>query len=141
MLSADELAGVIKEAFYIATTGRPGPVLIDIPKDVFTEQAEYRYPDKVSLAGYKPTLTGHSAQIKKAAQLINKSSRPLIVAGRGVIISGAYAELKELAEKAQIPVTTTLLGIGSFPENHLLSLGMLGMHGTVYANLAVSALT
>ena len=137
VLSADELAGVIKEAFYIATTGRPGPVLIDIPKDVFTEQADYHYPAKVNLPGYKPTLRGHPAQIKKAAQLINQATRPIIVAGRGIIISKAYEELKELAEKAQIPVITTLLGIGSFPENHLLSLGMLGMHGMAYANLAV----
>lgn len=136
--SADDLAGVIKEAFYIATTGRPGPVLIDIPKDVFTDQADYHYPSKVNLPGYKPTLKGHSAQIKRAAQLINHASRPVIVAGRGAIISEAYDELKELAEKAQIPVTTTLLGVSSFPENHLLSLGMLGMHGMACANLAIS---
>jgi acetolactate synthase-1/2/3 large subunit len=137
VLSADELAGVIKEAFYIATTGRPGPVLIDIPKDVFTEQADYHYPAKVNIPGYKPTLRGHPTQIKKAAQLINQATQPIIVAGRGIILSKAYEELKELAEKAQIPVTTTLLGIGSFPENHLLSLGMLGMHGMACANLAI----
>ena len=90
------------------------------------------------MPGYKPTLQGHPAQIKKAAKLINEAKRPLIIAGRGVIISAAYAELKELAEKAQIPVVTTLLGISSFPESHALSYGMLGMHGMAYANFAVN---
>ncbi|MFC1925150.1 biosynthetic-type acetolactate synthase large subunit [Chloroflexota bacterium] len=137
VLQASDLAEVIKEAFYIATTGRPGPVLIDIPKDVFTEMADFQYPGKVNLPGYKPTLRGHTSQIKKAALLINEADRPLIVAGRGIIVSRAYEELKELSEKAQIPVVTTLLGISSLPENHLLSLGMLGMHGMAYANLAV----
>jgi acetolactate synthase-1/2/3 large subunit len=137
-LSAAELAGVFKEAFYIATTGRPGPVLIDIPRDVFVEQADFHYPARVDIPGYKPTLRGHPAQIKKAAQLINQASRPVIISGRGIILSKAYDELKELAEKAQIPVVTTLLGIGSFPENHMLSLGMLGMHGMAYANMAVN---
>ena len=138
-LSASELAGVFKEAFYIATTGRPGPVLIDIPRDVFVEQADFHYPAKVDIPGYKPTLRGHPAQIKKAAQLINQASRPVIISGRGIILSKAYDELKELAEKAQIPVVTTLLGIGSFPENHMLSLGMLGMHGMAIANMAVDS--
>ncbi|MFH1639825.1 MAG: biosynthetic-type acetolactate synthase large subunit [Chloroflexota bacterium] len=134
---AASLARIVKEAFYLAGTGRPGPVLIDIPKDVFVEQAEFAYPEKVHIPGYEPTLEGHPAQIKKAAKLINGAHRPLIIAGRGVIISGAYAELKGLAEKAQIPVITTLLGISSFPESHVLSYGMLGMHGMAYANLAV----
>ena len=137
--AAADMAGVIREAFHIARTGRPGPVLIDIPRDVFIEEAEFRYPDKVSLRGYKPTIQGHPVQIKKAAHLINEACRPLIIAGRGVLISGASPQLKELAEKAQIPVITTLLGIGSFPESHLLSLGMLGMHGMAYANMAVNA--
>ena len=139
VLSAAELAMVCKEAFYIATTGRPGPVLIDIPRDVFVEKADFHYPAKVNIPGYKPPLRGHPAQIKKAAQLINKAARPVILSGRGVIISGAYGELKELAEKAQIPVVTTLLGISCFPENHMLSLGMLGMHGMAYANLAIDS--
>ena len=139
VLSAAEMAGVFKEAFYIATTGRPGPVLIDIPRDVFVEQADFHYPAKVDIPGYKPTLRGHPAQIKKAAQLINQASRPVIISGRGIILSKAYDELKELAEKAQIPVVTTLLGIGSFPENHMLSLGMLGMHGMANANMAVDS--
>ncbi len=137
VLRADEIAMVVKEAFHIAGTGRPGPVLLDIPRDVFIEEATFEYPEKVELRGYKPTLRGHAVQIKKAAKLIAESKRPVILAGRGVIISRAYEELRELAEKAQIPVITTLLGISSFPEDHVLSLGMMGMHGTAYANLAV----
>ena len=137
VLKADEIATVVKEAFHIAGTGRPGPVLLDIPRDVFIEEATFEYPEKVELRGYKPTLRGHAVQIKKAAKLIAESKRPVILAGRGVIISGAYEELRGLAEKAQIPVITTLLGISSFPEDHELSLGMMGMHGTAYANLAV----
>ena len=136
---ADELAAVVKEAFHIAREGRPGPVLIDIPRDVFIEEAEFRYPDRVNLKGYKPTLHGHPAQVKKAAKLINEARRPVIIAGRGVLISGASPELKELAERGQIPVVTTLLGLGSFPQSHVLSLGMLGMHGMAYANMAVDA--
>jgi len=132
------LPRTFKEAFYLARTGRPGPLLIDIPRDVFIDQAEFHYPSKVDLPGYKPTLQGHPTQIKKAAKFINESQRPLIIAGRGVIISTAYAELKELVEKAQIPVVTTLLGISSFPESHALSYGMIGMHGMAYANFAVN---
>jgi acetolactate synthase I/II/III large subunit len=140
VMEAGQVARAVKEAFYLARTGRPGPVLIDIPKDVFIEQAEFHYPNKVDLPGYKPNLQGHPAQIKKAAEMINNASKkPLIIAGRGVIISGAFAELRQLAETAQIPVVTTLLGIGSFPESHSLSYGMLGMHGMVYANWAVDA--
>jgi acetolactate synthase-1/2/3 large subunit len=136
---AASLAGIMKEAFYLAGTGRPGPVLIDLPRDVQIEPAEFKYPNKVDLPQYKPTLQGHPAQIKKAAKLIGESQRPLIIAGRGIIISQAYAELKELVEKAQIPVVTTLLGTSCFPESHALSYGMLGMHGMAYANLAVDA--
>ncbi len=139
VMEAASLARTIKEAFYIARTGRPGPVLIDIPKDVMQETADFVYPEKVSLPGYKIPTTGHPTQLKNAAGLINEAKKPLILAGRGVIISQASAELKELAEKAQIPVTTTLLGIGSFPENHMLSFGMVGMHGTGYANKALDA--
>ncbi len=139
VLSAAELATVFKEAFYIATTGRQGPVLIDIPRDVFVEQADFHYPAKVDLPGYKTILRGHPAQIKKATQLINQATCPVIISGRGVILSQAYDELRELAEKAQIPVVTTLLGVSSFPENHMLSLGMMGMHGTAYANMAVDS--
>lgn len=139
VLDVGSLAKIIKEAFYLARTGRPGPVLIDLPRDVQIEQTEFNYPSQVDLPGYKPTLQGHPAQIKKAAKLINEAQRPLIIGGRGVIISGAYAELKQLAETAQMPVITTLLGIGCFPESHILSFGMLGMHGMAYANMAVAA--
>lgn len=136
---AEDLAQTVKEAFHIASTGRTGPVLIDIPTDVQTGLANFHYPEKVNLRGYKPTLNGHPAQIKKAAKLINEARRPVIIAGRGVIISHAYDELLELAERAQIPVITTLLGIGCFPESHALSYGMLGMHGMAYANMAITA--
>ncbi len=139
VLDVASLPSIFKEAFYLARSGRPGPVLIDVPRDVFIDQAEFHYPSKVDLPGYKPTLQGHPAQIKKAAKLINEAQRPLIIAGRGVIISGAYNELKQLAESAQIPVITTLLGISCFPESHVLSYGMLGMHGMAYANMAVDA--
>jgi acetolactate synthase I/II/III large subunit len=132
------LAKTVKEAFHIARTGRPGPVLIDIPKDVFTEEVEYHAPGKVEISSYKVNLRGHPAQIQKAAAMINSAQKPLIIAGRGVIISGASPELKELAEKAQIPVVTTLLGLGCFPESHVLSYRWLGMHGMAYANLAVN---
>jgi acetolactate synthase-1/2/3 large subunit len=137
VLDVGSMAEIVKEAFYLARTGRPGPILIDVPRDVFIDQAEFNYPGKVDLPGYKPTLQGHATQIKKAARLINEAQCPLIIAGRGVIISGAYDELKQLAETAQIPVITTLLGIGCFPESHILSFGMLGMHGMAYANMAV----
>jgi acetolactate synthase-1/2/3 large subunit len=112
-------------------------VLIDIPKDVMQDLAEFVYPDRVSLPGYKIPTSGHPTQLKNAARLINEAKRPLIIAGRGVIISTASEELKQLAEISQIPVITTLLGIGCFPENHVLSYGMAGMHGTGYANKAL----
>jgi acetolactate synthase-1/2/3 large subunit len=139
VMAAGDMSTVVQEAFHIASTGRPGPILIDIPKDVFTDEAEFRYRDKVDLRGYKPTLRGHPSQIKKAAKVISEANRPLIIAGRGVLISGASAELRELAEKAQIPVVNTLLGLGCFPRSHLLSLGMLGMHGLASVNLALDA--
>jgi len=132
-----ELAKTVKEAFHIAQTGRPGPVLIDIPKDVQEEKTDFVYPDKLDLSSYKIISRGHPAQIKKAAKLINEAEQPVIIAGRGIIISQAYDEFKELAEKAQIPVAHTLLGLGSFPGTHILDLGMLGMHGTACANMAV----
>ena len=137
VMHASEVATAIKEAFHIASTGRPGPVLVDIPKDVFQEETEFEYPDTVDLAGYKPRLEGHVAQIKKAAKLIAEAKRPVILAGHGVIFSGAYDELRELAEKAQVPVITTLLGISSFPDDHVLCVGMPGMHGMAYASLAI----
>ena len=137
VMHASEIAGAIKEAFHIANTGRPGPVLVDIPKDVFTEEVEVDWPKEVDLPGYRPTTRGHRLMIRRAAELIDSARRPVILAGHGVIISRAYDELRELAEKAQIPVITTLLGIGSFPESHVLSVGMPGMHGMAYASLAI----
>ena len=137
VMSAEEIPRVIKEAFYIANTGRPGPVLVDIPKDVFTEVAEFVYPEEIDLPGYKPTLKPHSGQVRRAAKLIEEAERPVILAGHGVIISRAYDELLELAEKAQIPVITTLLGVSSFPTGHVLSAGWPGMHGMAYASLAI----
>ncbi|WP_230868398.1 biosynthetic-type acetolactate synthase large subunit [Iocasia frigidifontis] len=132
------LARVIKEAFYIAQTGRPGPVLVDLPQDVLSAETEFNYPAAVSIPGYKPTYQGNLLQIKKAAELINQAHKPVIYAGGGVIISGANEQLRQLAAKAEIPVTTTLTGIGSFDEKNSLSLGMLGMHGTTEANLAMT---
>jgi len=133
------MARTVKEAFHLARTGRPGPVLIDVPRDVFAEQTEFHYPSRLDLPGYKPTLQGHPTQIKKAVKLISEAKRPVIIAGRGVVISRAFDELKQLAEMAQVPVVTTLLGVSSFPESHVLSYGMLGMHGMAYANMAVDA--
>ncbi len=132
-----ELAQTIKDAFHLARSGRPGPVLIDLPVDVTLAETEFHYPKTVSLRGYKPTISGHPGQIKKAARAILQSKRPIIYAGGGVIISAASGELRKLVEKTSIPVTTTLLGLGCFPEDHQLSLGMLGMHGTMYANHAI----
>ncbi len=132
-----ELAQVVKEAFHIARTGRPGPVLIDLPVDVQLDTAEFKYPKEVTLKGYKPTYKGHIGQIKKIAKAIEKSDSPIIYAGGGIILSGASAELTAFARKSNIPVTTTLMGLGTFPEDDSLSLGMLGMHGTAYANHAV----
>jgi acetolactate synthase-1/2/3 large subunit len=138
VLDVKDLARILKEAFYITQYGRPGPVLIDIPKDLFQNKVEYVYPEKVNLPGLRLKFHGHPAQIKKASDLINKSERPVIIGGRGVMLSRAYDEFKELAEKAQIPVVTTLLGIGCFPETHVLSFGWMGMHGMAYANNAVN---
>jgi acetolactate synthase-1/2/3 large subunit len=133
-----ELATTVKEAFHVARTGRPGPVVIDIAKDAQRTETEFKYPDEANIRGYKPTYYGHPKQVARASELINNSKQPVLYVGGGVIASGAHEELKKLAEKAQIPVTTTLLGLGSFPETHTLSLGMLGMHGTGYANHAVT---
>ncbi|MDT3701267.1 MAG: biosynthetic-type acetolactate synthase large subunit [Thermincola sp.] len=133
----DDLARTIKEAFHIATTGRPGPVLIDLPKDIQVKQTKFNYPESIQLKGYKPTVEGNKGQTANAAKLISAARKPVIYAGGGVIISGAESELLRLAELTLSPVTTTLMGKGAFPETHPLSLGMLGMHGTWPANYAV----
>ena len=133
----EDLPRIIKEAFHIASTGRPGPVLVDIPKDVTTDELDFKYPDKVDLRGYKPTKAGHRQQIKRAAEAISKAKKPVLYVGGGIIISDASPELLELAETIQAPVTTTLLGKGAFPDTNPLCVGMPGMHGTKYANFAI----
>ncbi len=134
---AKDIPRIFKEAFYIAQTGRPGPVLIDIPKDTQTETIEFDYPEEVKLRGYKPTYAGNEQQIKKAASLILKAERPIFYVGGGIIFSNASEELRALSESIVAPVTTTLMGMGAFPSAHPLSLGMLGMHGTRYANYSI----
>lgn len=137
---ATDMARIVAEAFHIASTGRPGPVLIDVPKDVGLEEFDYIpvEPGDVKLPGYRPTVKGNPRQINAALQLIEESKQPLLYVGGGAISANAHPELKELAERFQIPVTTTLMGIGAFDEHNPLSVGMLGMHGTAYANFAVS---
>jgi len=132
-----DLARIIQEAFYIARTGRPGPVLVDIPVDIQRASCEFIWPEKVEIRSYKPVYQGHPKQIEKAAQAITLSERPILYVGGGVVASNAYEELRKLAEKADIPVTTTLMSIGAFPPEHRLSVGMLGMHGTHQANHAM----
>jgi acetolactate synthase-1/2/3 large subunit len=133
----NDLARVFQEAFHIARTGRPGPVLIDVAKDVQNARVVPNWSEKVNLPGYKPTIGGNRKQIREAIRLISAAQKPLIMAGRGVMISEAFAELRELADRTGIPVITTLHGIGSFPEDHPLALGMSGMHGWVHNNRAI----
>ncbi|WP_338461369.1 biosynthetic-type acetolactate synthase large subunit [Synechococcus elongatus IITB7] len=135
-----EMARIVAEAFHIAQTGRPGPVLIDVPKDVGTEEFDYVpvAPGDIRLPGYRPTTRGNPRQIAQAIALIKTARRPLLYVGGGAITAGAHTELRTFAELFQLPVTTTLMGKGAFDEHHPLSLGMLGMHGTAYANFAVS---
>ncbi|RLB72855.1 MAG: biosynthetic-type acetolactate synthase large subunit [Deltaproteobacteria bacterium] len=133
-----DLARTIKEAFYIARTGRPGPVLIDLPKDIQVTKHKFSYPDKVSLRGYKPTYSGNSRQIEKAAKMILAARKPVLYVGGGITLAAAEDELLKLAEQTQIPVTTTLMAMAAFPQRHPLALGMLGMHGTFYANMSVT---
>ncbi len=132
-----DLAKIIREAFYITSSGRPGPVLIDIPSNIQQQETEFIWPEEIEIRSYKPTYFGHPGQIKKAAKLIASAKKPLIYAGGGIITSGAHHELKKLTEKLNAPITWTLMGIGCFPATHKLSLGMLGMHGTAYANRAI----
>jgi acetolactate synthase-1/2/3 large subunit len=133
-----DLAMIMKKAFYIARSGRPGPVLVDLPKDVQIAQTEFDYPDTVEIRSYKPNLEGHPRQVEKAVAMLLESHRPVIYVGGGVILGNAADELTNLARKLSVPVTTTLMGLGSFPENDSLSLGMLGMHGSYYANMAMT---
>ena len=138
-----ELPRILKEAYYIASTGRPGPVLVDIPRDIQLEEIPYDefkklYEQEFELEGYNPVYEGHKGQIKTAIKMIKDSKKPLIIAGAGILKGHAYDELKEFVDKTNIPVAMTLLGLGSFPANHELALGMIGMHGTTYANYAAN---
>lgn len=137
VMRADDLGRTVHEAFHIARTGRPGPVLIDIPKDVFMEMGDYDPEAPLDLPGYRVPGKGDEASVELAAKLINEAERPVILAGHGVVLSRSWDELRELAEKAEIPVTTTLLGISSFPDDHALAVGFPGMHGMAYASLAL----
>ena len=138
VMKTEDLPMSIKKAFHLARTGRPGPVLVDIPKDILQEEVEFEgYPEEAVLPTYRPMAEADPLGVEKAARMINESARPVIIAGRGVHISRAYEELMELAEKAQIPVITTLLGLGSFPGKHVLSMGMPGMHGVAWASMAI----
>ncbi|MFP4176256.1 MAG: biosynthetic-type acetolactate synthase large subunit [Planctomycetota bacterium] len=132
-----ELGRIVREAFHIARTGSPGPVLIDLPADVQTAEIEGEVDKEMNLPGYRPSVKAHGGQIKKAARAINGAEKPVVYAGGGVIVSEASEELRGFARQANIPVTTTLMGLGAFPESDPLSLRMLGMHGTVYANYAI----
>ncbi|MBI4388460.1 MAG: acetolactate synthase large subunit, partial [Candidatus Omnitrophica bacterium] len=132
-----QLSRIIREAFYIASTGRPGPVLIDLPVDITRATTDFVYPEKIDIRGYKPRVLDTPENIEMAAEMITASKRPILYVGGGAIASGASKELIELADTTGIPVTTTLAGLGAFPETHSQSLRMLGMHGTVYANYAV----
>ena len=133
----NDVGRILKEAFYLARSGRPGPILVDLPKDVLVDSTEFKYPEKVFIRSYQPTYEGHPGQIQRAVKLIMKSKKPVLYTGGGIISSNASKELTLLAERLGIPVTMTLMGLGGFPGNHPLSLGMLGMHGTYRANMAV----
>ncbi len=132
-----DLAVTIKEAFYIATTGRPGPVLVDIPKDVSMDKTEFIYPNSISIRSYNPVYEGNKWQIKQAAEAMTKAKKPVLYVGGGVVFSGASQELIELAELTHMPVDMTLMGLGAFPGEHPQSMGMLGMHGTYWANMVM----
>lgn len=133
-----DLARIVKQAFYIARTGRPGPVLIDLPKDIQVASTKFEYPDKVELRGYKPTYSGNVRQVEKAAKMILASRKPVVYVGGGATGADASEDLRAFVELTQAPVTTTLMGMAAFPQRHPLCLGMLGMHGTYYANMAVT---
>lgn len=136
--STDDLTKTFREAFYIASTGRPGPVLIDIPSDLAGSDMVFNYPDGVNLPSYRPTYKGNAKQVKQACSLIRDSKRPLLYIGGGIVSSHACSELQELAESMRIPVVCTLLGKGAFPSSSPLNLGPVGMHGSKYANMAIT---
>ncbi|QOX79485.1 biosynthetic-type acetolactate synthase large subunit [Trichlorobacter lovleyi] len=135
---AKDIPTIVRKAFYIARSGRPGPVLIDFPKDVQISQAEFKWPESIDIRGYKPNLEGHQKQVEKAVEMLLDARRPVMYVGGGVILANAAEELTELARTLQFPVTTTLMGLGAFPENDPLALKMLGMHGAYAANMAMT---
>jgi acetolactate synthase-1/2/3 large subunit len=137
VMNASEIAEAIHEAFFIAKSGKPGPVLVDIPKDVFTEMAEFKYPEKINIPWSPPSLDGDISQINSAIQLISQADRPVILTGHGLVLSGGSTELIEFAERTDIPVVSTFLGLSGFPEDHPLYIGMPGMHGAAYASMAI----
>ena len=139
VLGVDEVPRVMKEAFHLSRTGRPGPVLVDLPKNVLSAQGKFAYPAAVELRGYRPSVAGNARQVRQAAALIKAAERPLILAGRGANLAGAHEELRRLAEEGDIPVLSTLLGLGAFPGSHPLFVGLIGMHGYAYANRAMCA--
>ncbi|MDD2853252.1 MAG: biosynthetic-type acetolactate synthase large subunit [Desulfuromonadaceae bacterium] len=136
--NVDDIAITMKKAFYLARSGRPGPVLVDFPKDIQMAQGEFHYPETVEIRGYKPNLSGHPRQVEKAVDMILQSKRPVMYVGGGAVLGDAADPLTQLARKLAVPVTTTLMGLGAFPESDLLSLGMLGMHGAYCANMAMT---
>jgi acetolactate synthase-1/2/3 large subunit len=133
----EDLAPTIKEAFYVAGSGRPGPVLVDMPKDMTAQETEFEYPETITMRSYKPTLQGHPGQVKRALDAMIKAKRPVLYVGGGAVAARAYDEVRQLAEKLQLPTTCTLMGLGAFPASHPLSLGMLGMHGGYWTNMAI----
>nr|MDA8216747.1 biosynthetic-type acetolactate synthase large subunit [Dehalococcoidales bacterium] len=135
--NVEDLAPTLREAFFLANSGRPGPVLVDLPRDILTGKTKFEYPDRVPRPGYRPVVHGHPHQIQRAVQAIKQAKRPLIVAGHGISIAKGWNELRQFAEKIDAPVVETLLGLSALPGDHPLSLGMAGMHGVAWANLAV----
>ncbi len=136
--SVEDLAPTIKEAFHVAGTGRPGPVLVDMPKDMTAQVCEFVYPEIISMRSYNPTLKGHTSQIKRAVEAMIEAQRPVLYVGGGAVTAGAFEEVRVLAEKLNLPVTCTLMGLGAFPASHPQSMGMLGMHGGYWTNMAVN---
>jgi acetolactate synthase I/II/III large subunit len=134
----EELAPTIKEAFHVASTGRPGPVLVDLPKDMTAQEVEFNYPESIEIRSYKPQVYGEPKAVRRAAEAIIKAERPVLYIGGGAIAAGASEELRQLAERLNLPTTCTLMGLGAFPASHPLSLGMLGMHGGYWTNMAVN---
>src|SRR5262245_41528568 len=134
----EELAPTIKEAFYVANSGRPGPVLIDMPKDMTAQESDFSYPETIQIRSYNPQMQGDAKAVRRAVEAMVQAERPVLYIGGGAIAAGAYEEVRMLAERLNLPTTCTLMGLGAFPDSHPLSLGMLGMHGGYWTNMAVN---